>query len=331
MRGHGVRIMPRVPNRRPQLRIVAPAASPEEAAAVVAALERFMRETAPTPAPDAAARERLAAGGAPGGRRARARPRALALAGPGEALRHHRDAVGARPPAARRAPWPSRAAAGVRPPALDAGMACTVNAARCPRPQARDVAAHAPAVAERPRRRGHEQARGRAVAEAHGQRRRRCPCPARRRGRRRARRRAATAGAWTPTAMFAGRLTTRPLTAMLLVVLGSGVSEVATTTLLKIPATSMRARTRITTSRADRKRGAAAAHRPRARAAGGSRGCSAVTPRICATWLGRSRVDLRDLAHDGASTAGSGPLLRTRMVTVTTSPTVAHARRHASR
>jgi hypothetical protein len=41
----------RVPNRRPQLRIVAPAASPEEAAAVVAALERFMRETAPTPAP----------------------------------------------------------------------------------------------------------------------------------------------------------------------------------------------------------------------------------------------------------------------------------------
>jgi hypothetical protein len=40
-----------MPNRRPQLQIVAPAASPEEAAAVVAALERFMRETAPTPAP----------------------------------------------------------------------------------------------------------------------------------------------------------------------------------------------------------------------------------------------------------------------------------------
>jgi len=36
-----------VPNRRPELRIVAPSASPEEAAAVVAALERFMRETAP--------------------------------------------------------------------------------------------------------------------------------------------------------------------------------------------------------------------------------------------------------------------------------------------
>ena len=40
-----------MPNRRPELRIVAPAASAEEAAAVVAALERFMRETAPTPAP----------------------------------------------------------------------------------------------------------------------------------------------------------------------------------------------------------------------------------------------------------------------------------------
>jgi hypothetical protein len=40
-----------MPNRRPQLEIVAPAASPVEAAAVVAALERFMRETAPTPAP----------------------------------------------------------------------------------------------------------------------------------------------------------------------------------------------------------------------------------------------------------------------------------------
>jgi hypothetical protein len=34
-------------NRRPKLSIVAPNASPEEAAAVVAALERFMRETAP--------------------------------------------------------------------------------------------------------------------------------------------------------------------------------------------------------------------------------------------------------------------------------------------
>jgi hypothetical protein len=34
-------------NRRPQLTIVAPNASPEEAAAVIAALEQFMRATAP--------------------------------------------------------------------------------------------------------------------------------------------------------------------------------------------------------------------------------------------------------------------------------------------
>ena len=40
-------------NRRPKLSIVAPSATPEEAAAVVAALERFMRETAPRPAPPA--------------------------------------------------------------------------------------------------------------------------------------------------------------------------------------------------------------------------------------------------------------------------------------
>jgi hypothetical protein len=40
-------------NRRPQLKLVAPHASPEEAAAVVAALERFMRETAPVVAPEA--------------------------------------------------------------------------------------------------------------------------------------------------------------------------------------------------------------------------------------------------------------------------------------
>ena len=36
-------------NRRPKLKLVAPDASPEEAAAVVAALERFMRETSPPP------------------------------------------------------------------------------------------------------------------------------------------------------------------------------------------------------------------------------------------------------------------------------------------
>jgi len=42
-------------NRRPQLSIVAPGASPEEAAAVVAALEQFMRATAPEPAPEGVA------------------------------------------------------------------------------------------------------------------------------------------------------------------------------------------------------------------------------------------------------------------------------------
>ena len=40
-------------NRRPKLSIVAPSASAEEAAAVVAALERFMRDTAPAPVPPA--------------------------------------------------------------------------------------------------------------------------------------------------------------------------------------------------------------------------------------------------------------------------------------
>ena len=40
-------------NRRPKLTIVAAAASDEEAAAVVAALTRFMRDTAPPPAPPA--------------------------------------------------------------------------------------------------------------------------------------------------------------------------------------------------------------------------------------------------------------------------------------
>jgi hypothetical protein len=43
-------------NRRPKLTIVAPDASPEEAAAVVAALEQFMRATAPAPAPRPARR-----------------------------------------------------------------------------------------------------------------------------------------------------------------------------------------------------------------------------------------------------------------------------------
>lgn len=40
-----------MPNRRPELQLIAPAASPEEAAAIVAALERFMRDTTPPVAP----------------------------------------------------------------------------------------------------------------------------------------------------------------------------------------------------------------------------------------------------------------------------------------
>jgi hypothetical protein len=38
-------------NRRPKLEIIAPSASPAEAAAIVAALERFMRDTAPPTVP----------------------------------------------------------------------------------------------------------------------------------------------------------------------------------------------------------------------------------------------------------------------------------------
>jgi hypothetical protein len=38
-------------NRRPKLELIAPSASPAEAAAIVAALERFMRDTAPHLAP----------------------------------------------------------------------------------------------------------------------------------------------------------------------------------------------------------------------------------------------------------------------------------------
>jgi hypothetical protein len=43
-----------MPNRRPQLELITPNASPEEAAAIVAALERFMRDTAPVPVPQPA-------------------------------------------------------------------------------------------------------------------------------------------------------------------------------------------------------------------------------------------------------------------------------------
>ena len=46
-----------MPNRRPKLELIAPSASPEEAAAIVAALERFMRATAPPPAARAEAGE----------------------------------------------------------------------------------------------------------------------------------------------------------------------------------------------------------------------------------------------------------------------------------
>ena len=48
---------PRVPNRRPRLHIIDPPASPEETAAIIAAIERFMRETAPPPAAPAARSE----------------------------------------------------------------------------------------------------------------------------------------------------------------------------------------------------------------------------------------------------------------------------------
>jgi hypothetical protein len=47
-----------VVNRRPKLTLVAPDASPEEAAAVIAAVERFMRATAPPPAPPTPKRNR---------------------------------------------------------------------------------------------------------------------------------------------------------------------------------------------------------------------------------------------------------------------------------
>ena len=40
-----------MPNRRPQIDLIAPSATAEEAAAVAAALEQFMRATAPPPAP----------------------------------------------------------------------------------------------------------------------------------------------------------------------------------------------------------------------------------------------------------------------------------------
>lgn len=46
-----------MPNRRPRLDIVAPGASPEEAAAVAAAIERFLRDHTPPAAPPAPAHD----------------------------------------------------------------------------------------------------------------------------------------------------------------------------------------------------------------------------------------------------------------------------------
>jgi hypothetical protein len=44
-----------MPNHRPKLELIAPSASPTEAAAIVAALDRFMRDTAPRISPAAEA------------------------------------------------------------------------------------------------------------------------------------------------------------------------------------------------------------------------------------------------------------------------------------
>lgn len=44
-------------HRRPRLELVHSAASPQEAAAVIAAVEQFLRDTAPPPAPAAPARD----------------------------------------------------------------------------------------------------------------------------------------------------------------------------------------------------------------------------------------------------------------------------------
>jgi hypothetical protein len=46
-------IVPAVVNRRPRLELRGSSATPEEAAAVIAAVEQFLRDTAPPPAPEA--------------------------------------------------------------------------------------------------------------------------------------------------------------------------------------------------------------------------------------------------------------------------------------
>ena len=43
-----------MPNRGPRVRLIPASASPEEAAAIVAALERFISDTGSAPAPEAA-------------------------------------------------------------------------------------------------------------------------------------------------------------------------------------------------------------------------------------------------------------------------------------
>ena len=58
-------------NRRPHLELIAPSASPEEAAAIVAALERFMRDHAPPLAPAASGDRPVDQGRAERGRRGR--------------------------------------------------------------------------------------------------------------------------------------------------------------------------------------------------------------------------------------------------------------------
>ena len=108
----------------------------------------------------------------------------------------------------------------------------------------------------------------------------------------------ATAGAWTATATLDGRVTTRPETDALLVVLVSGVSELATTTLWNAPARSIRALTRTTASAptarvaGPQRTGRVLVHGEVARMVG-------VTPRIWATWLGWRGSTCGISAHDG--------------------------------
>ena len=105
----------------------------------------------------------------------------------------------------------------------------------------------------------------------------------------------------------------------MLVVLVSGVSELATITCWNAPARSMRARTRTTTSAptasvaGPQRTGRLLVHGEVARMVG-------VTPRISATWLGW-RGSTWGISRTTAPSAGSGPRLRTRTVTDTTWPT----------